>query len=77
MELVTVSMLSLEAISIAFGCGGTSATLMKPCKPFSVSQFLSAVVMMVGILDRLGGDFRLCFTEGEGEGEELLETDLC
>ena len=52
MESVIVSMLSLDAISVAFGCGGASATLMKPCKPFSASQFLSAVVIMVGISDR-------------------------
>ena len=33
--------------NIEFGCGGSSATLMKPCKPHFGSQFWSAVVMMV------------------------------
>ena len=49
MESVNVSMFSLDAISIAFGCGGASTTLMKPCRLGSVSQFRRSVVMIVGI----------------------------
>ena len=66
-------MLSFDAISVAFGCGGASATLIKLCNPCSVSQFRSDVVMMVGISD-LVCEEGLCGSERERESYACAES---